>query len=81
MFKSLKKLLRKTTKKEDGDFLEYLEIKKRWTKTINQKIKKNTEITDFTNGVLTIKAKNGVWKNELVFMQDNLKKNFQPKQQ
>ena len=81
MFKSLKKLLRKTTKKEDGDFLEYLEIKKRWTKTINQKIKKNTEITDFTKGVLTIKAKNGAWKNELVFMQDNLKKNFQPKQQ
>ena len=76
MFKNLKTLLGETIKK-DKDFSSFIKIKKRWEETTNKKIKKNTEIIDFTSGVLTIKAKNGAWKNELVFMQEGLKKNFQ----
>ena len=40
---------------------------------------KNAQIIDYTDGVLTIKAKNPSWKNELIFFVEEIKKNFRQK--
>ena len=44
-----------------------------------KKTQKNTKIIDFTKGVLTIKTKNTTWKNEMLFMKEEVKKNSQTK--
>ena len=45
-----------------------------WNKRIEKKIKNNTTILDFKDGILLIKAKNPTWKMELSLMKETLKK-------
>ena len=45
-----------------------------WEERIEKKIKKNTTILDFKDGVLLIKAKNPTWKMEISLMKETLKK-------
>ena len=79
MFKNINtvidKILTSTQKKE---YLVFLEIKKKWKKNIAKNLQKNAKITDYTNKTITIKAKNPAWKNELIFLKEDIKKNSQP---
>ena len=80
MFKKIQKTLEKiTTKQKDKDYIEYQEIKKKWGEKIKKTIQKNVEIIDFTEGTVTLKAKNTAWKNDLIFIQEKIKKKFQTK--
>ena len=45
-----------------------------WEEKIEKKIKKNTTILDFKDGILLIKAKNPTWKMELSLMKETFKK-------
>ena len=45
-----------------------------WNERIEKKIKNNTTILDFKDGILLIKAKNPTWKMELSLMKETLKK-------
>jgi len=80
MFKNIQTILEKLVDKNaEKDFLEYENLKKKWTKKINKKTQKNAKIVDFTKGTITIKTKNATWKNEILFMQGEIKKKFQTK--
>ena len=79
MFKKIKtttqKILKQTQTQEYKDFLL---LKQKWKKVIDDKTQKNPKIIDFNKGELTIKTKNPTWKNELVFFKREIKKNYQP---
>jgi len=78
MFKNIQNTLEKLLEKnKNKDYLEYKKIQKKWKQKIEQKIQKNIKIIDFTEGTVTLKAKNTAWKNEVLFMQEQIKKNFQ----
>ena len=78
MFKNIQTTLEKVFEKNTNkDYLEYKKIQKKWKQKIEQKIQKNIKIIDFTEGTVTLKAKNTAWKNEVLFMQEQIKKNFQ----
>ena len=78
MFKNIQTILDKVVEKQTNkDFLEYKQLQKKWVKKINKKLQKNAKIIDFTNGEITIKTKNTAWKNEILFMQEEIKKNSQ----
>ena len=80
MFKKIQKTLQKFTDQEKNtDYLEYKKIEKKWKSKIDKKIQKNAKIIDFTEGELFIKVKKTTWKNELIFIKEELKKNFQTK--
>ena len=80
MFKNLNTEVEKIIgKSDDPDYLEYKKIQKRWEEKIEKKIKKNVKIIDFTKGTITLKAKNPAWKNEALFIQEEIKKKFQTK--
>jgi len=80
MFKKIQKTLQKFVDQEKNtDYLEYKKIEKKWKSEIDKKIQKNAKIIDFTEGELFIKVKKTTWKNELVFIKEELKKNFQAK--
>ena len=49
-------------------------IEKEWDKTVGKLISKNTEITRFDNGKLTVKTSNPVWRNELTLQKSELLK-------
>ncbi len=55
----------------------YLKLVEKWEKKINKQTQKNAKIIDYKNEVLTIKTKNPTWKNEIVFMEESIKKNSQ----
>jgi len=79
MFKNIEKTIEKLfSKDQKKDFVSFLEIKKIWKKTISKEIQKNAEITDYSNKKITIKSKTPAWKNELVFLKKDIKKNSQP---
>ncbi|MBI44877.1 MAG: hypothetical protein CMG66_01780 [Candidatus Marinimicrobia bacterium] len=78
MFKKIKTTLQQFIEKEDSiDYLEFKKIEKKWKEKISKQIQSNAKVVDFINGDLFIKVKKTTWKNELVFMQTELKKNFQ----
>jgi hypothetical protein len=78
MFKNINAIIEKIlTPKQKKEYLLFLEIKKKWKEKIPKKIQKNTKIVDYTNKTITIKAKSPTWKNELVFLKEEIKKNFQ----
>ena len=78
MFETLKGILGRVEKNnKDKDYKEYLQIQKRWFKKTDKALQENAEIIDFTEGVLTLKVKKTTWKNEIVFMTKELKKNSQ----
>ena len=80
MFKKIQKTLQKFADQEKNtDYLEYKKIEKKWKSEIDKKIQKNAKIIDFTEGELFIKVKKTTWKNELIFIKEELKKNFQAK--
>ena len=80
MFKKIQKTLQKFTDQEKNtDYLEYKKIEKKWKSEIDKKIQKNAKVVDFTEGELFIKVKKTTWKNELIFIKKELKKNFQVK--
>jgi len=79
MFKNIEKTIENLfSKDQKKDFVSFLEIKKIWKKTISKEIQKNAEITDYSNKKITIKSKTPAWKNELVFLKKDIKKNSQP---
>ena len=80
MFNKIQKTIQNFIIKEtDEEYIEYQKIKKKWKKNIKKTIQKNAEIIDFTKGTIILKAKNAAWKNDLVFMQEEIKKKFQAK--
>jgi len=81
MFKNINTVIQKIlTADQKKEYLVFLEIKKRWEKTSSKKLQKNAKIIDYKNKTITIKTKNPAWKNELVFLKEGLKKNFQQTQ-
>jgi len=79
MFKNIEKTIENLfSKDQKKDFVSFLEIKKIWKKTISKEIQKNAEITDYSNKKITIKSKTPAWKNELIFLKKDIKKNSQP---
>ena len=81
MFKKLQKLLKGfDNQKTNQDYIEYKKIEKKWFEKIDKKIQKIVKVVDFTEGRLTLKAKNKTLKNELLFIKKEIKKNFQIKQ-
>ena len=79
MFKKINKMMGGFLKEENKDFSFFEKTTKNWNKKLPKKITKNAQIIDYTDGVLTIKAKNPSWKNELVFFVEEIKKNFRQK--
>ena len=80
MFEKIQKTLEEFVNKEKKtDYLEYKKIEKKWKKEIDKKIQKNAKIIDFTKGELFIKVDKSTWKNELIFIKKELKKNSQVK--
>jgi hypothetical protein len=78
MFKNIQNTLEKVLEKHTNkDYLEYKKIQKKWKQKIEKRIQKNIKLIDFTEGTITLKAKNTAWKNEALFLQDQIKKNFQ----
>ena len=78
MFKNIHTILEKLVDKNvEKDLLEYKRLKRKWAEKINKKTQKNAKIIDFTKGTIIIKTKNAAWKNEIVFMQNEIKKKFQ----
>ena len=51
---------------------ESISIEKEWGKIVGELIVKNTEIKSFTNGRLTVKTSNPVWRNELTLQKSEL---------
>ena len=83
MFENINKIISQlftpTQKKEYDKFLYF---KKQWKKTISKTIQKNAKIIDYTNKKIIIKTASPAWKNEMVFLKKEIKKNFQtPKTQ
>tara|TARA_B110000263_G_scaffold172103_1_gene150054 strand:- start:168 stop:431 length:264 start_codon:yes stop_codon:yes gene_type:complete len=79
MFKNIEKIIEKLfSKDQKKDFISFLEIKKIWKKTISKEIQKNAKIIDYSNKKVTIKSKTPAWKNELIFLKKDIKKNSQP---
>ena len=78
MFKNINKVIDKIlTPGQKKEYLVFLEIRKKWKKTSSKKLQKNAKIIDYADKTITIKAKNPAWKNELIFLKEDLKKNFQ----
>ncbi len=79
MFKNIEKIIEKLfSKDQKKEFVSFLEIKKKWEKTISKEIQKNAKIIDYSNKTITIKSKTPAWKNELIFLKKDIKKNSQP---
>ena len=79
MFKNIEKIIEKLfSKDQKKDFISFLEIKKTWKETISKEIQKNAKIIDYSNKKVTIKSKTPAWKNELIFLKKDIKKNSQP---
>ena len=64
---------------ENKEFSFFKQTQKNWKIKISKKIIENAKIVDYKDGVLTIKAKNPSWKNELLFHTEEIKKNFRQK--
>ena len=80
MFKKIQTTIQKIVKTNtDTDYVEYKKIQKRWKEKIEKRIQNNATIIDFTEGILTLKVEKTTWKNELLFLQEKIKKNFQTK--
>ena len=78
MFKNINKVIDKIlTPSQKKEYLVYLEIKENWKKINNKSLQKNAKIIDYRDKTIIIKTKNPSWKNELIFLKEDLKKNFQ----
>ena len=78
MFKKIKNTTQKIQQEiNTEEYKIYLKLVEKWEKKINKQTQKNAKIIDYKNEVLTIKTKNPTWKNEIVFMEESIKKNSQ----
>ena len=50
-----------------------------WKECVGDSINENTTIKGFKNGVLVIKAKTPVWRNELLFQKEKIKQKLNTK--
>ena len=79
MFKKINKTTTKLQQEiNTPEYKNYLKIIKKWEEKIDKNIKNNAKITDYNNQKITIKAKNPAWKNEIVFLKEEIKKNYRP---
>ena len=80
MFKNITVILDQfLTKPQKREYLEFLEVQKKWKKNISKEIQKNAAIVDLRQQTVTIKAKTPAWKNEIIFLIGEIKKKFLPK--
>mgnify|MGYP001179960253 FL=1 len=78
MFKNIDKIISQLfTQKQKKEYDSFVFLKQRWKKTISKTIQKNAKIIDYSNKKITIKAISPAWKNELIFLKKEIKKNFQ----
>ncbi|NOZ09276.1 MAG: DUF721 domain-containing protein [FCB group bacterium] len=75
MFQQLKELINTYFEENKIDTSEE-QVRAAWHKTIGKPILQNTEIFGFSNQILTVKALNPVWRNELSLRKDELLQNL-----
>tara|TARA_B100000401_G_scaffold433622_1_gene372513 strand:- start:627 stop:878 length:252 start_codon:yes stop_codon:yes gene_type:complete len=77
MFKNIDKILGSIIKDKDKqEYLGFEEIKKKWNKSIAKKIKENSQIIDYKEKKIIIKAKTPAWRNEINFLKKEIKKKY-----
>ena len=77
MFKNIDKILDLIIKEKDKkEYLGFEEIKKKWNKNISKKIKNNSQIIDYKEKKIIIKAKTPAWRNEINFLKKDIKKKY-----
>ena len=77
MFKNIDKILDLIIKEKDKkEYLGFEEIKKKWNKNVSKKIKDNSQIIDYKDKKIIIKAKTPAWKNEINFLKKDIKKKY-----
>ena len=77
MFKNIDKILDLIIKEKDKkEYLGFEEIKKKWNKNIAKKIKENSQIIDYKEKKIIIKAKTPAWRNEITFLKKDIKKKY-----
>ena len=77
MFKNIDKILGSIIKDKDKqEYLGFEEIKKKWNKNISKKIKENSQIIDYKEKKIIIKAKTPAWRNEINFLKKEIKKKY-----
>ena len=68
---------------KETKFLEVkdsLIISRIWEEVVGKAIAKNTEIINIKHGIIVIKTKNPVWRNELNFEKENLLQKLKEKE-
>ncbi len=77
MFKNIDKILDLIIKEKDKkEYLGFEEIKKKWNKNVSKKIKDNSQIIDYKDKKIIIKAKTPAWRNEINFLKKDIKKKY-----
>lgn len=77
MFKNIDKILDLIIKEKDKkEYLGFEEIKKKWNKNVSKKIKDNSQIVDYKDKKIIIKAKTPAWRNEITFLKKDIKKKY-----
>tara|TARA_A100001011_G_scaffold79600_2_gene82416 strand:- start:20 stop:295 length:276 start_codon:yes stop_codon:yes gene_type:complete len=70
---SLKKVLKKTLKKTGvKEKLKENSTHLIWREVVGEKISQNVETKEIRNGVLFLKAKTPVWRNEIYLIKNNI---------
>ena len=73
---ALKKLIKKEGIENEINQQKAIDL---WGDVVGQKIKENTEPIEVQFGVMTVKVKNSVWKQELQFQKNNIIKSLNKK--
>ena len=77
MFKNIDKILDLIIKEKDKkEYLGFEEIKKKWNKNVSKKIKDNSQIIDYKDKKIIIKAKTPAWRNEITYLKKEIKKKY-----
>ena len=73
---TLKKLIKKQGFEKEINQQKAIDL---WGEIVGKKINENTEPLDVQFGVLTVKAKNPIWRQELQLQKDNIIKSINKK--
>ena len=73
---TLKKLIKKEGLENQINQQKAIDL---WGDVVGQKIRENTEPVEVQFGVMTVKVKNSVWKQELQFQKNNIIKSLNKK--
>ena len=73
---TLKKLIKKEGLEKEINQQKAIDL---WEEVVGQKIKENTEPIEVQFGVMTVKVKNSVWKQELQFQKGDIIKSLNRK--